>query len=123
LTDAMMVGLSKFKLFPVTVLNSYALVDLIKGVEDEEKADFVLQMANCHFCEVAIIRHIEKNNVSIVTIYYNNNKHKVAYGKGAIQDLNHLEQIDRGISEEDLEEIKKEVHKPKQSTCSFSLNN
>jgi hypothetical protein len=121
-TDAIMTGLSKFKLFPVTVLNSRAVIQLIDGVQDEEKADFVLQMANCYFCEIAVIRHIESNNVSIVTIYDNNNKHKVAYSKGEIKDLNHLHQADRAVSEEDFEEMKKEVKKSKKSTSSFSLD-
>jgi hypothetical protein len=97
LTDAMMVGLSKFKLFPVTVLNLRAIVELVEGVDDEEKADLVLNLANCKLCEVAIIRNMETNNVCIVTIYDHNNNHKVAYGKGSIKDLTHLEPSDGGV--------------------------
>jgi CCR4-NOT transcriptional regulation complex NOT5 subunit len=110
LTDTMMVGLSKFKLFLVTVLNLCAVVELVEGVDDEEKADLVLQIANCKFCEVAIIRHIETNNVSIVTIYDHNNTHKVAYGKGSIKDLNHLEPADRDIHELEWKDVKKVGH-------------
>ncbi len=101
LTDKMMVGLSKFKLFPVTVLNLRSVVELIEGVDDEEKADLVVQIANCKKCEIAIIRHVKENNVSIVTIYDNNNTHKVAYGKGSIKDLNNETPADRGVGEID----------------------
>jgi hypothetical protein len=122
LTDKMMVGLSKFKLFPVTVLNLRAVVELVEGVDDEEKADLILQIANCKFCDIAIIRHIESNNVSIVTIYDHNNTHKVAYGKGSIKNLNHLEPADRGVDVVETMDISAVRPLPKVVVNPFSMN-
>lgn len=79
----------------VGLLNKDAAMELVEGVNDEEKADFVINLAKCRSCDIAVMRHDEYNNISIVTIFDKNYKHKVAYGKKAIKNLTH-EPNDKG---------------------------
>jgi hypothetical protein len=84
--DPVIIGLSKFKLISVGLLNINAAIELVDGVENEEMADFVINLARCKCCKIALIRHDKLNNCTIVTIFNNNNKKKVAYGKKEIKD-------------------------------------
>jgi hypothetical protein len=86
--DPVVMGLSKFKLVSVGLLNINAVIQLVDGVENEEMADFVINLSTCRSCEIALLRHDELNNCSIVTIFNENNKRKVAYGKKEIKDYN-----------------------------------
>jgi hypothetical protein len=85
--DPVVMGLSKFKLISVGLLNIEAVIELVDGVENEEMADFVINLCRCKTCEIALIRHDALNNCSVVTIFDGNNKQKVAYGKKSIEDL------------------------------------
>jgi hypothetical protein len=89
--ERMIQGLSKFKMISVGVLNQQAAIKLIDGIDDEEMADLAINLASCKSCEIAILRHDELQNCSIVTIFDGNNNHKVAYGKKEIEDLNKKE--------------------------------
>jgi hypothetical protein len=81
------IGLDKLKLISVGLVNIEAVIELVDGVENEEMADFVINLCRCKCCKFALVRHDKLNNCSVVTIFDNNNKSKVAYGKKAIKDL------------------------------------
>jgi hypothetical protein len=76
-----MIGVSKFKMISVGLLNKEASMELVEGVNNKEKADFVINLGKFRSCNIAVIRHDEYNNISIVTIFDDNYKHKVAHGK------------------------------------------
>jgi hypothetical protein len=84
--DPLMVGISKFSMVSIGLLNAEAVMDLVQGIDDEEKADFVIKLARCKCCEIALVRHDHLNNCSIVTIFDEDNKRKIAYGKKEIKD-------------------------------------
>jgi hypothetical protein len=86
--DAIMFGVSKFKLISVGLLNRDAVMKLVDGVDDEEKVDFIINMAKCKSCEIGLVRHDDLNNCSVVTIFDEDTKNKVAYGKISVDDLN-----------------------------------
>jgi hypothetical protein len=85
--ERMMVGISKFEMISVGLLNEQAAIKMIDGIDDEEQADLAINLCRCKTCEIAIVRHDDLNNCSIVTIFDGNNKHKVAYGKKEVKDL------------------------------------
>jgi hypothetical protein len=68
-------------------MNINAVIELVDGVENEEITDFVINLCRCKCCEIALVRYDKLNNCSIVTIFYNNNKSKVADGQKSIKDL------------------------------------
>jgi hypothetical protein len=84
--DPLMVGISKFSMVSIGLLNAEAVIDLVEGINDEEKADFVIKLARCKCCEIALVRHDHLNNCSIVTIFDEDSKRKIAYGKKEIKD-------------------------------------
>jgi hypothetical protein len=86
-TEPIMEALSSFTLMPVSHMNTQAVVSTIRGITDDEQADFAIRLGQCKHIKIGVVRHIGKNNVSIVTIFDNNYKHKVAYGKKSIEDL------------------------------------
>ncbi len=59
---------------------------MVDGVDNEEKADFIIKLAKCKSCKIALIRHNDLNNCTIVTIFDEDNKKKIAYGKKEIKD-------------------------------------
>jgi hypothetical protein len=86
--DPDIIGLDKFKLISVRLLNIEAVIELVDGVENEEMEDFVINLTRCKCCkEIALVRHDELKNCSVVTIFDENNKNEVAYSKKAIRDL------------------------------------
>jgi hypothetical protein len=86
--ERIIVGISKFKMISVALLNHQASIKLIDGIDDEEMADLTINLSSCKTYKIAIVRHDDLNNCSIVTIFDGNNKHKVAYGKKKLEDLN-----------------------------------
>jgi hypothetical protein len=95
--DLAVMGLSKFKLILVGLLNIEAVIELVDGVENKEMADFIINLCRCKTCKIALIRHDTLNNCSVVTIFDNNNKQKVAYGKKSIEDLSLPKSKDRKL--------------------------
>jgi hypothetical protein len=85
----MMIGIQNFKLIPVGCLNKQTVISLVDGIDEEEKADLVINMGKCEKYEIACVRHDRENNCSIITIFDDNHKHKVAYGKKQIINLSH----------------------------------
>jgi hypothetical protein len=80
--DPVMIDVSKFNMIFIGLLNIEAVIELVlDGVDNEEKADFIIKLAKCKCCEIALIRHGHLNNCNIVTIFDENNKQKIAYGK------------------------------------------
>lgn len=86
-TGCIMEGLMDFLIMPVSHMNVVSVIQLVKGIEDEEQADFAISLAQCHKIEVAVIRHLDTNDCSVVTIFNNNYERKVAYGKGSFPDF------------------------------------
>jgi hypothetical protein len=86
-----MEALSSFTLMPVSHMNIQAVVSTIHGISDDKQADFAIHLGQCKHIKVGVIYHVGKNNVSIVTIFDNNYKYKVAYGKKSIEDLGDYE--------------------------------
>jgi hypothetical protein len=83
--DPLIIGLDKSKLISVGLINIEAVIELVDGVENEEMADFVINLCRCKCCKIALIRHDKLNNCSVVTIFDNNHNQKVAYGKKEIK--------------------------------------
>lgn len=84
--DPVMMGISKFNMVFIGLLNIEAVIELVDGVDTEEKADFIIKLAKCKSCEIALIRHNHLNNCTVVTIFDDDTKHKIAYGKKEIKD-------------------------------------
>jgi hypothetical protein len=66
--DPVMIGVSKFNMIFIGLLNIEAVIELVSGVDNEEKANFILKLAKCKCYEIALIRHGHLNNCSIVTV-------------------------------------------------------
>jgi hypothetical protein len=96
-TEPIMEALSTFDLMPVSHMNKKAVLSTISGITDEEQADFAIRLGQCKRIEIAVVRHVGKNNVSVVTIFDNNYKYKVAYGKRSIEDLIEEEESDAPV--------------------------
>jgi hypothetical protein len=86
-TEPIMEALSSFHLMPISHMNARAAQSLIRGINCDEQADFAIRLGQCKRIGIAVIRHTDKNNVSIVTIFDQDYKYKVAYGKISIEDL------------------------------------
>jgi hypothetical protein len=107
-------GINLLKSVPIDVMSEEAIRKYVSGVDDEEKAHFVYKMANCHKFTIAIVFHDSQNNVSVVTIFNDENKYFYAYGKAHIECLVGMKpacitskQTDRKVSEfQDVIEIK-----------------
>jgi hypothetical protein len=84
--DPVMMGISKFNMVFIGLLNIEAVIELVDGVFNEEKADFIIKLAKCKSCEIALIRHNHLNNCTIVAIFDEDSKQKIAYGKKEIKD-------------------------------------
>jgi hypothetical protein len=85
--ELMQEGLTKFSLMPVSHLNHTAVRKLVEGVNTEEEADLIINLGKSVNIEVGIVRDDDRNNVSIVTIFDQDNARKVAYGKKSVEDL------------------------------------
>jgi hypothetical protein len=75
-------------LIRVGLLNHEAVIKLIDGIDDEEMADLAINLLSCKTCKIAIVRYDKLSNCSIVKIFDENNKHKVACGKKKLEGLN-----------------------------------
>jgi hypothetical protein len=84
--DPVMIGVSKFNMVFIGLLNIEAVIELVDGVDNEEQANFIIKLAKCKCCEIALIRHNHLNNCTIVTIFDEDNTKKIAYGKKEIKD-------------------------------------
>jgi hypothetical protein len=82
-----MKGVQKMNSVPINIMSESAILKYVCGVDDEEKANFVYNMANCEKFTLAIITHEEVNNCSVVTIFDENANEFHAYGKGKIENL------------------------------------
>jgi hypothetical protein len=87
MTEPIMEALSSFHLMPVSHMNAKAVQSLIREINDDEQAVFAICLGQCKQIGIAVIWHIDKNNVSIVTIFDQDYKYKVTYGKKSIEDL------------------------------------
>jgi hypothetical protein len=95
-TEPIMEALSTFKLMPISHMNKRAVLSIVRGITDDEQADFAIRLGQCKRIEIAVVRHTDKNNVSIVTIFDNDYKYKVAYGKKTIEDL-HTDEVKKPV--------------------------
>jgi hypothetical protein len=91
--DAIMEGIQMQDVVPVTILNEIAMMQMVNGVDDEEKADFVIRMGNCETFTIAIVKDTKRNNVSIVTFFDKDPDTQIAYGKGKVKDLSVFEHL------------------------------
>lgn len=82
-----MEGIGKMKLFPVTVLSEAAIIDMVDGVDNYEKAHFVRMMGTCTVFSLVLVRHDSKRNCSVATTFDTDDITKYAYGKGKVVDL------------------------------------
>jgi hypothetical protein len=64
--DPIIIGLDKFQLISVSLMNIEAMIELGERIDNEEKADFIIYLARCKCCEIALVRHDNLNNCSIV---------------------------------------------------------
>jgi hypothetical protein len=85
--DSVMHGLQKFRIMPVSHMNIMSVVELVMGIDDEEQADFAVSLARCQTIQIAVVRHLDTNDCSVVTIFDNCYARKVAYGKGSFPDF------------------------------------
>jgi hypothetical protein len=51
--DPVMIGVSKFNMIFIRLLNIEAVIELVDGVDNEEKANFIIKLAKCKCCEIA----------------------------------------------------------------------
>jgi hypothetical protein len=73
--------LNEVKVFPIDILNKEALLQYVRGVDDEEVADFTYKIANCQtFCLITIS---ESNfrSFQVITRFNGDNSTKTAYGQ------------------------------------------
>jgi hypothetical protein len=84
-TEPIMEALSTFQLMPVSHMNKVAVLSTISGIIDDKQADFAICLGQCKRIEITVVSHVGKNNVSIATIFDNNYKYKVAYGKSPLR--------------------------------------
>jgi hypothetical protein len=68
-------------------MNIMSVVELVVGIDDEEQADFTASLARCQTVQIAVVRHLDTNDCSVVTIFDNSYARKVAYGKGIFPDF------------------------------------
>jgi hypothetical protein len=91
--DRIMEGIQMQDVVPVTILNEIAMMQMVGGVDDEEKADFVIRMGNCETYTIGIVKDTKRNNVSIVTFFDKEPDTQIAYGKGKVKDLTVFENL------------------------------
>jgi hypothetical protein len=91
--DSVMNGLQNFRVMPVSHMNIMSVVELVRGIDDEEQADFAVSLARCQTVQVAVVRHLDNNDCSVVTIFDNSYARKVAYGKGSFPDFSEKDTV------------------------------
>jgi hypothetical protein len=85
--DSVMHGLQNFCIMSVSHMNIMSVVELVGGIDDKEQADFAVSLVRCQTIEIAVIRHLNNNDCSVVTIFDNSYAQKVAYGKGSFPNF------------------------------------
>ena len=77
-----MAGLSKLKNVPVTILNLECIMESIRGVEDEEVASFLYNMARCTKFVLVAVPYESEMDAEIITVFDDRqDASKAAYGK------------------------------------------
>ena len=75
-----MAGIGELTTFPIHILNKRSIQALVKGVDTEEMAQFILSMANCTYFSIIAFPKSRRNHFDMVTRFDMNDHSMKVYG-------------------------------------------
>jgi hypothetical protein len=96
----------------VNLMSIDAIMTYVEGINDFEQAHLVQQIASCDKYELGVVTHDKEFNVSVYTVFDDDESNKYAYGKNNIEDLHYIyherdNEKHRKLMEEEKEQQRK----------------
>lgn len=81
-------GIAEFTTFPVHILSKMTLVSMIKGIDNDEMADFVLRMSRSRLFTLMALPKFKTKRFDMATRFDMDNEQRIIYGVKRIKPAN-----------------------------------
>jgi hypothetical protein len=109
-------GIEKFNVMCISLMSLSAMMTYIDGINDIEHAHLVYEIANCEKFRLGVVTHDREFNVTVITIFNEDEENKYGYGKNEIEDLHYIHHERDNEKHRKLMEIEKAKSEEKESS-------